>query len=255
MYRIYYTAIALLLDQGAMRQVTLWPVLEGDDMRSRRIIGFLVSASLVTACNPAERDWHKTTTANTAEAYQTFIQDHPNSEHVDEARGRTFALHDDEAWAMAQATNTVAGFQEYLRKEPGGIHAGEARYQMTALQRADAWKVTKNDMSPATLQAFLDRYPQGLESNEARRKLSALSYRVELADAPSKALAEHSRARLQARFGKVVHEVMVVPPSAPDTHYRVTSGPMSQADANSACAAVERMHHSCKLIQLPGTLS
>jgi hypothetical protein len=126
---------------------------------------------------------------------------------------------------------------------------------MTALQRAAAWNVVQNDESAPSLQAFLDKYPQGLESNEARQKLSALSYRVELADARSKAVAEHERARFQARFGKVIHEVMVVPPSAPDTHYRVTSGPMSQSDANSACAAIERMHQSCKLIQLQVTLS
>jgi hypothetical protein len=224
-------------------------------MRSGLITGFLMGACLgVIACNPAESDWNKAITANTAEAYQAFIREHPDNEHVDEARGRTFSLHDDEAWAMAQAANTVAGFQEYLRQEPGGTHVGQAQYQATALQRAAAWKAAQKDVSVESLQAFLDKYPQGPESNDARQKLGALSYRVQLAGARSKAVAERARARLQERFGKVIHNVVVVPPGAPDTHYRVTSGPMSESDANSACAAIERMHQSCKLIQLPAVL-
>ena len=191
-------------------------------MKSLLITGFLLSASVgMIACSPAERDWNKAAAANTAEAYQTFIRAHPDNEHVNEARGRTLALHDDSTWATAQATNTVAGYQEYLREEPGGIHVREAQYQLTALQRAAAWKVAQKDGSVESLHAFLDKYPQGPESNDARQKLGALSYRVQLADARSKAVAEHTRARLQERFGKVIHEVTVVAPSAPDTHYRV----------------------------------
>ncbi len=214
---------------------------------------FLCAGFALVACNPVESDWAKATAANTAGAYQTFIRDHPDSKHAQEARGRVFALHDDQVWAAAKATNTIASFQEYLHEEPGGTHVGEAHYQTTALQRAAAWEAAQNDGSPAALNAFLNKYPQGPEANDARRKLGALSYRAELSDAGSKTAAERMRAGLQARFSKEVHDLVVVPPAAPDTRYRVTSGPMSQSDANAVCAAVERRHQGCKLLQIPET--
>jgi hypothetical protein len=218
-------------------------------MNIRSTMPFLVCAAVaLSACNRADSDWKKAITANTLAAYQTFVQEHGGDPRADNARGRILALQDEQAWAIALKSNTVAGFQEYLKAESGGVYAGDARYHITALQRAEAWQALQGDPSVASLQVFLQMYPQGLESNQARAKLNELSYRVQLADARSKAAAEHQRASLQARFGQVLHELVVVAPKAPDTVYHVTSGPMSQAAANSTCEALERAHQSCKLI-------
>ncbi len=219
-------------------------------MNIRSTMPFIACATIaVSACNRADSDWKKATAANTLAAYQTFVQEHGNDQHADNARGRILALQDEQAWAVALKTNTVGGFQEYLKAESGGVYADDARYQITALQRAEAWQALQGNPSVASLQAFLQMYPQGLESNQARTKLNELSYRVQLADAHSKAEAEHQRAQLQARFGKVLHELVVLAPTAPDTAYHVASGPMSQATASSTCATLERAHQSCKLIQ------
>ena len=219
-------------------------------MNIRSTMPFIVCAAVtVSACNRADSDWKKATAANTPAAYQTFVQEHGGDPRADNARGRILALHDEQAWAIALKTNTVAGFQQYLKAESGGVYADDARYHITALQRAEAWQALQGNPSVASLQAFLQMYPQGLESNQARAKLDELSYRVLLSDSHSMAEAERQRASLQARFGKVLHELVVVAPTAPDTVYHVTSGPMSQATASSTCATLERAHQSCKLIQ------
>lgn len=216
---------------------------------SRLPMAIVLCAGLTLAgCGFAEYDWNKALTANTVTAYQTFLQHHPTNKHADDARGRMLALRDDQAWALAQATNTVAGYQDYLKSESGGVHAGDAQYQITSLQRAAAWKVLQKDESAAALQAFLHQYPQGLESNQARQVLSTLDYRVQLAVARSQSAAERRREELQARFGKVVHDVVVMAPTSVHTGYRVTSEPMTQADASSACAQLERSHQSCRLL-------
>jgi hypothetical protein len=202
----------------------------------------------LTACNTAESDWRQATAANTMTAYQAFLQKHADSRHAENARGRILALQDDQAWNAARAADSIAGYQDYLKAESGGVHVGEAKYQITALQRADAWKAIQNDASAASLQAFLLKYPQGLESNEARARLKELDYRIQLADSRSAAAAEHKRAQLESKFGKLLHDVVVVPPNAPGTMYRITSGPMSRATANSTCATLEREHQSCKLV-------
>jgi hypothetical protein len=219
-------------------------------MNIRLLIPALVCVgAALAACDTAESDWNKTMAANTVAAYQTFLQKHPGNKHADNAQGRILALKDEQAWSDAQATNTIASYQGYLTAESGGVHVGEAKYHITALQRANDWKAIPNDASAETLQAFLSKYPQGIESNEARAKLKELDYRVQLADSRSKTEAEHKRGQLATKFGQVLHEVVVLPPNAPGTLFRVTSGPMSQASANSACATLEHEHQHCKLVQ------
>ncbi|MGB6310777.1 MAG: SPOR domain-containing protein [Steroidobacteraceae bacterium] len=221
---------------------------------SKLTMTMVLCAGLTLAgCGFAEYDWNKTLAANTATAYQTFLQHHPTNKHADDARGRMLALRDDQAWALAQATNTLAGYQDYLKSESGGVHAGDAQYQITALQRAAAWKEVQKDESAAALQAFLRQYPQGLESNQARARLSTLDYRVQLAVARSQSAAERRREQLQARFGTVVHDVVIMTPNSTHTVYRVTSEPMTQADASSACAQLARSHQSCRVLPTAGT--
>jgi hypothetical protein len=215
-------------------------------MNIRYALPLIVCAALaMSGCNTATSDWKKATAANTVTAYQTFLQKHAGDKRADNARGRILALQDEKAWAAAMKSNNVEGFQEYLRAESGGVYVDDARYHITALQRAAAWQSLQNDLSAPALQAFLQKYPQGPESNEARAKLKDLSYRVQLADSRSQAAAERKRAQLQAKFGTVLHEIVVVAPTPPDTMYRVTSGPMSQAAASSTCATLERAHQSC----------
>ena len=219
-------------------------------MNIRYALPLIVCAALaMSGCNTANSDWKKATTANTLTAYQTFVQKHADDKRADDARGRILALQDEQAWATAMKANTVESYQEYLRAESGGVYADDARYHITALERAAAWQSLQNDLSAPSLQAFLQKYPQGPESNEARAKLKDLSFRVQLADSRSQAAAERKRAQLQAKFGTVLHEVVVVAPTPPDTTYRVTSGPMSEATASSTCARLERAHQSCKLVQ------
>jgi hypothetical protein len=219
-------------------------------MSTRLLMPALVyTAAFLGACNlMADSDWHKATVANTIAGYETFLQEHPHSMHADNAQGRILALRDDQAWSAAQATNTIAAYDGYLKAQSGGVHVGDAKYQITALERAAAWKALQSEPSAASLQAFLGVYPQGRESNEARAKLKEF-YHLQLADSRSAAAATRKRAELQRRFGKELSDIAVVAPNAPDTMYRVISGPMSQAAANAACETLERAHQSCKLVQ------
>jgi hypothetical protein len=208
---------------------------------------------VIAGCGTAEYDWNKALAANTLAAYQSFLKDHGGSEYAEDARGRLLALKDDQAWALAQATNTIDGYQKYLRTEGGGVHAPDAQYAITAVERAQAWKSLPNNASTDSLQAFVQKYPQGPESNEARQRLAALNYRVQLAVAATKSTAERERADIQARFGEVVHGLVVIAPASPQTDYQVTSAPMNQADANSTCAVLKRSHQSCKAVKSAGT--
>jgi hypothetical protein len=212
----------------------------------------LFLAVALSACDTAAGDWRKATAANTVAAYQAFLQQHGSDEHADNARGRILALQDDQAWTAARAANTAEAYDAYLKTEGGGVHAEEARYYLTALQRAQDWKAMQNDASVASLQAFLQKYPQGVESNQARVRLKVLSYRVELAESRSKAGAERRRAGLQVKFGKLLRDIVIVPPDASRKVFLVTSGPMSEATADSTCATLQHAHQPCKLVENAG---
>jgi hypothetical protein len=221
-------------------------------MNIRFMIPFAACGALALAgCGTADWDWNQAKAANTLSAYQSFVQNHPADKHADDARGRILALQDEQAWAAAHKIDRIESYQAYLKAEGGGSHAEQAQFEITALQRADAWKGLQSDLSVASLQAFLHKYPQGAESVLARRKLAEIDYRLQLADARSESGAEAKRAHLQAKFGPVLHEVVVIAPRGADTDYRVISGPMDQAMAKAACATLERSHQSCKLIQDP----
>ena len=218
-------------------------------------VAVLACASLgLLGCKQADTEWKRATTTNTVAAYENFARMHPDDTRRFEARRRIRALQDDAAWASAEATNTVDGYSAYLHDHTGGVHFTEADAQITSLERGDAWQSAKNQGTGRAFQSFLDKYPGGPEADQARKMLRDLNFRVQLAEARSEAAAARLRDRLQKRFGDVVHELVVVPPSGTKSDYTVTSAPMSQGDAISECTVLERSHQNCKLVHLSPVL-
>jgi hypothetical protein len=46
--------------------------------------------------------------------------------------------------------------------------------------------------------------------------------------------------------------VLVLEPDANNRDYRIASAPMSEQDANAACASVKHAGKSCKVVQITG---
>ncbi len=212
----------------------------------------LVLTLFLLACSSTEADWQKAASANTIAAYQDFLKDHPNGQHADEARTKIHSLQDDQAWTDAMNTNTEAGFEQYVKAEPTGAHTQDAQDKMTGFERAAAWQSASADGSVAALQAFLEKYPTGPESDQARAQLQKLNseYRVQLAGSyRSEKQAERAGERLKARFGGLLHDVVVVPPAPPSKISHLRSAPMSQDEANAACAKLKKAHQRCEVVK------
>jgi hypothetical protein len=217
-------------------------------LRGMTVLTFI----LLLACSSAESDWKKADAQGTTAAYQGFLKDHPNNAHADQARDRIHALEDEQAWADVQKTNTLESVQAYLQNQPQGVHSAEAHDRITALERSAAWKAAQASATATALQEFLDKYPQGTEADQARAQLQTIKageYRVQLAAFRSKHEAETVRGKLQARYGKELHEVTVVPAAPPDRLNRVESAPMTLEDAESACAKLKKEHRHCEVVK------
>jgi outer membrane protein assembly factor BamD (BamD/ComL family) len=209
-----------------------------------------LAAGVLMSCTSPDADWKQADAQGTIAAYEAFLKEHPNDERAVKAHERIHTLQDEQAWAEAEKTNSSEAFEQYLQKQPNGAHATEAHDRVAALERAAAWKVTQADGKEAALQQFLQKYNQGPESDQARARLEQLSgYRVQLASFRSTEEARRDSARMQARYGKLLHEVVVVPPTPPDKLNYVRSKPMSLADAQSACVTLKNAHQHCEIVK------
>jgi hypothetical protein len=221
-------------------------------MNRKWLLTMLSTVALVAACSSAESDWNKTTAANTAAAYETYLQKHPDSNHRSEAAARMTKLNESDAWNQASQANTVPGYQDYLQKRPDGEHASQAKEAIESIQRVNDWSQAKQAGTTAALQDFLSKHDKGTEADQARQQLAAMTaYRVQLASAKTQLQAEHQRVRLQSKYGKVVHE-MTVTPATTGSRYTVVSSAMSQSDANSACAKLRHAHSQCEVVPNEG---
>jgi hypothetical protein len=212
----------------------------------------LVLTILLVACNAVQSDWNKADAANTAAAFQDFLKQHPNDYHTQEARDRLQKLQDEQAWADAQKSNTLDAYKQYLQQEPNGTHVPGANTQVTALERAAAWQIAQSGNTKSALQKFLQKYSQGPEVDQARKQLEKLQsegYRVALASFKDEKRAERSRDSLKARFGSELHDVVVIPPNGSEKLNRVTSGPMTEVDAEAACMKLKKDHQRCEVVK------
>lgn len=217
-------------------------------MNARWLLPGLTAVGLLAACNSAQTDWNKASSANTVAAYETYIRQHPDGEHRGDADDRITKLHDNEAWAVASQANTAQSYRDYLQGKPNGEHAQQARETLESFDRANDWSQAKLAGTQAALQDFLKKHARGPEADQARQQLAAMTaYRVQLASAKTQLQAEHQRIRLQSKYGSVVHE-MTVAPATTGSRYLVVSTPMSETDANTTCAKLRHAHSECEVV-------
>ncbi len=211
----------------------------------------LCCAILLAACGGAAKyEWSQANSINTVAAYQTFLSKYPNDVHAADAKGRIARLQDEQAWLTAQAAPTVESYQQYLTAEPNGEHVQAARDEIASRERSSAWHTAQTNETAQSMQEFMQKYPTGPEADRAREKLKVLAgYRTELGRAHSQRDADRERDVLAKRFAGNFREVVVLQPIANNRDYRIASPPMSEQDANTACASVKRAGRSCKVIQ------
>jgi outer membrane protein assembly factor BamD (BamD/ComL family) len=218
-------------------------------MYKLRVTLVLLTAATVWACSSVQEDWNKANTANTISAYQEYLSKHPTGEYSIQASDRIHSLQDDEAWSQAKQANTLDAYHDYLQKQPAGSHTKDAQDAVTTLQRSADLKTAESTGTAAALQDFLKKYSTGPEADEARAKLSALSdYRVQLASAKTEKQAQSERDHLRTKYGSILHDVVVVPDNS-GKGFGVTSAPMTQTEADSACGELKKAHHSCEVVK------
>lgn len=85
---------------------------------------------LMAGCSREQQDWRSAEAADTIQGYGHFIQRHPDSELVTQARTRVAQLGEDRDWQHAGSADTVDAYRDFLAQHPNGKWAPEARIRI-----------------------------------------------------------------------------------------------------------------------------
>ena len=99
-------------------------------LRARSIATALLLVAALAgmgACSREQQDWRAAEGADTMQSYGQFIERHPESELVKEARARVAQLGEDLDWKEAAKADTAEAYQQFLAKHPSGKWAQDAR--------------------------------------------------------------------------------------------------------------------------------
>lgn len=110
----------------------------------RALLILLAAATQMAACGPSA--WDEARSADTIDALQEYVSQHPDSEHVGEARARIEALWQ-ERWDEAKAAGTRSEYVEFVRSGAAGDRLQAARDAVMALQEQPGAADGKVEMS------------------------------------------------------------------------------------------------------------
>jgi hypothetical protein len=88
---------------------------------------FAVSLLSLSGCSREKSDWRSAQAADTTESYQQFIDSHPESTLVANARERLAQLAEEKDWRAAAELDTLEAYERFLAQYPQGHWAKEAR--------------------------------------------------------------------------------------------------------------------------------
>ena len=102
-------------------------------MRTSRLLPFAIvglALVLLAGCSRAKDDWNAAQSADTGEAYQDFLQQHPDSEYAVQAQARLKQLAEDRDWQQAAAADKPEAYEQFVAQHADSKWAQEARVRI-----------------------------------------------------------------------------------------------------------------------------
>jgi hypothetical protein len=120
--------------------------------------------------------WQEACVVDTIEAYEKYLDMHPDSEYAGPARDRVnFLKKDLNVWQQTQEVDSVPAYEFYLRDYPEGQYIDAARDRRQFLKEADAaWQSAQNSNTIKEYKLFIDQYPDCNLTHSARNSIKAL---------------------------------------------------------------------------------
>src|SRR5580693_9392768 len=190
------------------------------------LIAMILSLLVLAACSREGADWKSATTADTVEAYQQFLQQHPSAATAAAARDRLKALTEDRDWQAATAADTRAAYEQFVAQHADSKWAQEARIRIENFAQGVSSAPTTTTTAAAA------------KSGAPPKVASAPANFVQLGAFHSKARAQSEWKQLAAKFPtelKALKPDYVQGPSKHGTVYRLRVPVSSVAAAKGLC--------------------
>ena len=98
--------------------------------RAGRAVLCAVLAGIAAACSQEQQDWRAAEGADSTEAWQRFVDQHPDSELVNQARNRIAQLDARRDFQYAERIGTVDAYRDFLTHHPSGTWSEHARIRI-----------------------------------------------------------------------------------------------------------------------------
>ncbi|MBU3671100.1 MAG: SPOR domain-containing protein [Sinobacteraceae bacterium] len=245
----------------------------------------LVLLCLLAGCSDLQ-DWRSTQRADTLEAYQAFVDGHPESQYVTVAERRILELTEDRDWRIANERDSAESYRSFINAYPRGRWANEAKVRLQNFLTTPgvigpaAVEPVESPPPPAMLPpvppeevllpsggastaggvpspAAAASTPAGVAPSPATAEPAPVTHRIQLGAFSSRELAlEAWRAarEQQEQLQGLVAQVVEVPATvnSPTTRvFRLQAGVASEARAREICAALSAARQACVYV-LPG---
>jgi SPOR domain len=180
------------------------------------LVAFL--AAIVSACGEEHQDWRSAESAGTTEAWQRFVDQHPDSELVNEARNRIAELDVRRDFQYADRIGTVEAYRDFLAHHPSGKWSEHARIRIESFALGSAPRIAPP--TPEEAAAFSDSGVRALRLATAAlpegetSPVEAVAPAAEAAAATGDAVPGPGSRALPGEAAQAVEEAVVKPIAA-----------------------------------------
>ena len=235
-------------------------------VRARDLVvsGVFVSICLLAACSREQQDWRAAEGADSIKAYGQFIERHPDSELITEARTRIAQLGEDKDWQQAVSAGTASAFQQFLAQHPSGKWSQEARIRVDSFALASAPAAAPADeagrplasepstvappQGPPAKAVEVSAEPASLASAVVAPTVSSAAFGIQLGAFSSVDKANSEWSALATRFPSQLHGLTPHVVSADTTSgrlFRLQAAAASEALARAICEELKKQAQGC----------
>jgi cell division septation protein DedD len=225
------------------------------------LITVVLGTLALIGCSRESADWKSASAADTAEAYQQFLQQHPKSAKAAQAEGRIKQIGDDRDWQSAAAADTREAYEQFLAQHADSKWAQEARIRIenfaqggnkpaAAAAAAPAAHAPTDTPMVAASPAAAPPSAKATTHHGATRLSSSATHGhyVQLGAFHSKAQAESEWKVLSAKYASELKSLTphyVAAKYKGGTVYKLRVGVSSAAGAKDLCSALKKHAQVC----------
>lgn len=212
---------------------------------------FAISLLSLAGCSREKSDWRSAQAADTTESYQQFVDEHPESTLVTNARERLNQLAEEKDWRSAAVTDTAEAYRQFLAQYPQGKWAKEARTRFDNFASGAATPAANTGTAPDAAAPAAGVSPAGAGAQLPDVPPAAGGFGVQLGAFSSAERANEEWTKLAASSAGTLDGLqprVVVGEAGGKTIYRLQAEVRDEVQARAVCGGLKAANKPCVVV-------